>query len=382
MVIDAGEAEVGEGKPSQPLHGVVGTGHSQAYVVEQSPEGSLVHRLILPDGPPLRSSCPSSDLVSAGCLASRPMAQVGFLGPHGTFTEQAMLSQPDLAAGALVPLGSIAEVLAATAEGDVDLGFVPIENSIEGTVNVTLDTLAFETDLLIQREVVVGIQLNLLAAPGTALDQVTTVVSMPHATAQVRTFLTRKLPGVSIQASTSTAEAARLVGESTTPGLAAIGTSLAAELYGLEVLAADIEDHPDNATRFVVVGRSGIPAPTGHDKTTVVCFQRADRPGSLLAILQEFAARAVNLTKLESRPTKRSLGEYCFIIDFEGHLADELVADCLRDLKAKLADVKFLGSYPAAGHHGDALRREAETAWRDADEWLSGLRRSIAPRSD
>ncbi|MGI8759126.1 MAG: prephenate dehydratase [Acidimicrobiales bacterium] len=309
-----------------------------------------------------------------------PLSPIGFLGPHGTFTEQALLSQADLARGELVPMASISEVLSATAGGGIALGFVPMENSIEGTVNVTLDTLAFETDLLIQREVVVHVQLNLLVPKGSVLADVTTVVSMPHAAAQVRRFLARELPGATTEAANSTAEAARLVSERGEPGMAAVGTALAAELYGLDVAATDIEDHPENQTRFVVVATEGVPAPTGHDKTTVVCFQRADRPGSLLAILQEFAARAVNLTKLESRPTKRSLGEYCFIIDFEGHLADELVADCLRDLKAKLANVKFLGSYPAAGHHGDTLRRDADAAWLAADRWLAGLRRGVVPR--
>jgi prephenate dehydratase len=181
-----------------------------------------------------------------------------------------------------------------------------------------------------------------------------------------------------VVASNSTAEAARIVGELGEPGLAAVAPPLSAELYGLEVLASEIEDHPENQTRFVLVAPSGIPQPTGHDKTTIVCFQHADRPGSLLGILQEFAARAVNLTKLESRPTKRALGEYCFIIDLEGHVADEVVADCLRELKAKNADVKFLGSYPAAGEHGEALRRRADQEWRDADEWLARLRSGLS----
>jgi prephenate dehydratase len=162
--------------------------------------------------------------------------------------------------------------------------------------------------------------------------------------------------------------------------LAAVSTALAAELYDLEVVASDIEDHPENQTRFVVVARSGIPAPTGHDKSTIVCFQRADQPGSLLAILQEFAARAVNLTKLESRPTKNGLGHYCFIIDLDGHVADELVADALRDLKSKLADVKFLGSYPAAGDEGHEVRRDATASWKRADDWIAGLRADIADR--
>ena len=302
---------------------------------------------------------------------------MGFLGPAGTFTEQALLTQPDLGTGDLVPLPSIPDVVAAVQAGDVDLGFVAIENSIEGSVNVTLDTLAFEADLLIQREVVINVQLNLLAPPGTALSDIRQVLSFPHATAQCRGFLARALPGVETVAANSTAEAARVVGEERHAGVAAIGTALAAKLYDLEVVATDIEDHPENQTRFVVLGRSAIPGPTGHDKTTIVIFQHADRPGSLLGILQEFAVRAINLTKLESRPTKRGLGHYCFVVDLEGHIGDELVADCLRNLKSKQADVKFLGSYPAAGEEGPAVRREADAAWRAAQDWLEGLRSQV-----
>jgi prephenate dehydratase len=306
------------------------------------------------------------------------MPRIGFLGPLGTFTEQAVLSQDDLATMELVPLGSIPEVLAATEAGEVDLGFVPIENAIEGTVNAAVDPLAFEHDLLIQREVVLGIHLNLMAPPGTTLADVTSVVSIPVATAQVRGWLAAHLPGVATIAANSTAEAAQQVGRDRPAGVAAVAPAVAAELYGLEILAAEIEDHPENKTRFLVVATRGVPAATGHDKTTIVCFQSADRPGSLLGILQEFAARALNLTKIESRPTKTSLGDYCFVIDFEGHVADDVVADCLRELKAKYG-VKFLGSYPAAGEHGESVRREAAAAWREADAWLQGLRATIQP---
>jgi len=175
---------------------------------------------------------------------------------------------------------------------------------------------------------------------------------------QCRSFLAQNLPGVVTEAANSTADAARVLAKSGDRHTGALGPARAAEVYGLAVLAEGIEDHPENETRFVGVAPGEIPAPTGHDKTSIVVFQRADAPGSLLAILQEFAARAINLVKLESRPTKRGLGDYCFLIDLEGHLDDELVADCLRDLKSK-HDVKFLGSYPAAGAHGPAVRRDA-----------------------
>jgi len=306
--------------------------------------------------------------------------RIGFLGPAGTFSEQALLSQKDLAEMELVSYTTIPDVLAATASGEVDLGFVPIENAIEGTVNAALDVLALETDLLIQREVVINVQLNLLGLPGASLDEVTAVAGFPVAMAQVRTWLKTNLPAAEVVAANSNADAALLVSGRQERSLAAVSTALAAELYGLDVLVSDIEDHPENQTRFVVVAREGVPAPTGHDKSTIVCFQRADAPGSLLSILQEFAARAVNLTKLESRPTKKGLGHYCFIIDLDGHVADELVADALRDLKSKLEDVKFLGSYPAAGEHGDARREAAGAAWQRADEWIAGLRSAITDR--
>ena len=310
--------------------------------------------------------------------AARPSPRrIGFLGPEGTFTEQALLSQSDLAAEELVPMGTFAEVLAAVDSGELDLGFVGIENSIEGTVNVTIDALALEHDLLIQREVVLGIQLNLMAPPGVGLGDIERILTFPVAAGQCRAWLQRELPGVEVVAANSNAEAARLVGEEADGRSAAVAPALAAKIYGLDVLATDIEDHPENETRFVLVGRDAVPPPTGHDKSTIVVFQRTDQAGSLLAILQEFAARSINLTKLESRPTKKQLGDYCFVIDLEGHLADEVVADCLRTLRSKVADIKFLGSYPAAGAHGAEVRREAEASWRAADEWLSALRSKL-----
>ena len=302
---------------------------------------------------------------------------IAFLGPAGTFTEEALFTQPDLADAEVLPLPSLAEVLDAVCAGRASLGFVPIENSIEGTVNATVDSLAFEVDLLIQCEVVLDVHMHLMAAPGTTMADVRRVLSFPHASAQCRRYLAEELPGVEVVPTNSTAEAARILGEERRGDSAALAPKLAAELNGLVLLASAVEDHPDNQTRFVAIAQSGVPAPSGHDKTSIVCFQQADRPGSLHAILSEFSARNINLTKLESRPTKRGLGSYCFLIDLEGHVADEVVADCLRVLHAEQAGVKFLGSYPAAGAHGDTVRREAGEAWRKAEDWMSSLRAQI-----
>ena len=259
------------------------------------------------------------------------------------------------------------------------MAFVPIENSIEGTVHAIIDSLVFEVDLLIQREVVLDVHINLMASPGTLIGGIRRVLSLPHASAQCRRYLAEHLPGVELVPTNSTAEAARIVGEEHRPHTGALAPRLAAELYGLDVLASAIEDHPYNQTRFLALTTEGIPAPTGHDKTSIVCFQRHDRPGSLHGILSEFSARNINLTKLESRPTKRGLGSYCFLIDLEGHLADEVVADCLRVLHTELAGVKFLGSYPAAGAQATALRARADAAWHEAEEWIGSLRSQVRP---
>ncbi len=298
--------------------------------------------------------------------------RIAYLGPAGTFTEQALLSQADLATMEMVPLPKFPDVLAAVTNQEVDFGFVAIENAIEGTVNITLDALAFDHDLLIQREVVLDIELNLMAKAGTDLGDITTVSSHPVANAQVRGFIHAKLPDAVVRPANSTSDAALAASDS--PGMAAVGPRRAAELHGLDILAANIADHPGNQTRFVLVGRHGLPEPSGHDKTTVVLTQREDKPGSLVAILQEFAARSINLSRLTSRPVKTALGDYCFIVDCDGHIDDDLIADCLRSIRAKYADVKFLGSYPAAGNGSTKTRQEATSAWAEADAWISQIR--------
>jgi prephenate dehydratase len=305
------------------------------------------------------------------------MSRIAFLGPAGTFSEEALLADRELAAADHLPRASIPEVIAAAERGEVDSCLVPLENAIEGSIDLTMDALVFDSELLIRRELVRPISMNLVARPGTKLGDVRGVVSIPVATGQCRGWLERRLPRAELLTANSTAAAVEQVARARKPGLAAIGNRLAAERLGLAVIAAEIEDHPENETRFAVLGR-GIPAPTGHDKTSIVCFQRHDRPGSLLAILQEFAARAINLTGLHSRPTRTGLGRYCFVIDFDGHVGDELIADALRELSAKHAGVKFLGSYPAADSADGAARRRAATkAWRESARWVDGLRAQI-----
>ena len=297
--------------------------------------------------------------------------RVGYLGPQGSFSHEAVSTLDNVEPVACETLG---DLLASVADGTLDQGLVPIENTIEGTVSATIDGLVFDYDLFIEREIVIPIRLHLLARPTTSLDQVTKVCSYVHALAQCRHFLAEL--GAVTEQTTSTSEAARMVAGSDAPW-AAVGSSKAGEIFGLERLVSDIEDHRDNATRFVVVGRDTIAPVTGHDRTTIVCFQDADRPGSLYAILGRFAARDINLTKLESRPTKKGLGDYCFVIEFEGHIGDDVVADCLADLQAHLARVKFLGSYPVTGEAAADRRGEVAAARSSAREWIEALRTRV-----
>ncbi len=273
--------------------------------------------------------------------------KIGFLGPAGTFTEEALRSSYSLNGAEAIPLPSIQEVIASVERQDVDKGIVAIENSIEGSVNTTLDMLAFDVDLKIEKEIITSVSHNLLGRAGIEKVDIEVLLSHPQATAQCRGYLMREAPGARIEAANSTAEAAELVARNADKRWAAIGTKLAAELYGLTVLDENIQDVAGNQTRFVMLGRSAA-EPTGFDKTSIVCFIREDRPGSLLSILQEFAYRNINLTKIVSRPTRQALGEYCFFVDLEGHADDPSIADALKCLQCKLREVKLLGSYSRA----------------------------------
>jgi prephenate dehydratase len=272
------------------------------------------------------------------------MTRYAFLGPSGTFTEEALLSM-GIQGLETVACPSIEEVFATVEAGSAEAGIVPIENSVEGSVNATLDALAFESTLTIHREVVLDINHALIAESGAKSDEIEVVASHPHATAQCRRWLAEHLPGCTIAAANSTAEAVqRAVAEH---GVAAVGTRVAAQIHGGEILADSIGDYADNKTRFVVVGRS-IAERTDNDKTTLALFMYEDRPGALLMILSEFAYGNINLTKIQSRPTKRALGEYMFFVDLQGHAEDPAVALALDCLRLKLREVKVLGSYPRA----------------------------------
>ena len=304
--------------------------------------------------------------------------RVAFFGPFGTFTEQALRTQPDLCTGEQIAYRTVPDVLDAVTAGDVDYGFVPIENSIEGMVNFTLDALAFDHELLIQREVVLDIHMCLAARPGVALDDVREILSIPVATAQCHRFLREHLPTAEVRTAVSTAGAAQMVADDPSPHVAAIAPRVAAERYGLEIISENIEDHDGNQTRFVVVSRHGVPAPSGHDRTALVVYQRADVPGSLISILQEFAARRINLSNLISRPTKHGgLGDYCFIVFAEGHVADDVVADAMRSLHAKQGAVKFFGSWPRADAGDGTERAHVDRRWQEADDWIRDVRSEI-----
>ena len=303
--------------------------------------------------------------------------RLAFLGPEGTFTSQAASrAAPDIER---LPLPTISDVVAAVRDGEAALGVVPMENSIEGSVNLTLDELAFgPPGAYIRREITLPITMNLLVKRGTTLEGIATVRSQPHALAQCRGWLTRHLSQAVLEAATSTAEAAKQAAAGD-GSLAALGPGVAAERFGLDILASDIQDFGGNTTRFVVLGRSMAP-PSGTDKTSLVVFFGEDRPGLLLRILDEFALRGINLTKIESRPTKQALGEYCIFIDCAGHVTDARVGEALRSVHRHAAEVRVLGSYARADEQVDLPGpADSDAAYAEAGDWFARLERVIDP---
>lgn len=281
-----------------------------------------------------------------------PVAPISYayLGPEGTYSHEAVRlftsqSGDDIT---FIECTSISEIFDLIDRGRTTYGVVPIENALEGSVNETLDAFAFTSGAQIRGEMIVDIHHNLIVRPGTELAGVRTVASHPQAIAQSRRWLQLRLPAVQTLATSSTAEAVRMA--TADPSYAAIGTTLASRLFEGEVIAEQIEDHFGNQTRFVLIGNDPLPSPkdtTGY-KTSLALFMKEDRPGTLLMILEEFAYAGLNLSKIQSRPTKRALGDYMFFIDIEGHLDDIHVRTALDCLRLKLREVKSFGSYPGA----------------------------------
>jgi prephenate dehydratase len=303
------------------------------------------------------------------------MPSIAFLGPKGTFAEQAARAltsaDPD---AKLVPADGVPAACEAVRSGHTDAACVPVENSVEGSVATTLDALADpeREPLIAVREHVLPVRFAVLVRPGTLAEQVRTVATHPHAAAQVRGWLAEHLPDAKLITTYSTAAAAIVVADGDAD--AAITAPVAATHYPLDVLASDVADLPDAVTRFLLLTRPAPPPPpTGADRTSLVAVT-ADRAGALLEVLAEFAARGINLTRIESRPTKGRLGEYQFFLDCEGHVADARVADALAALHRRCARVRFLGSYPRAdGTPCPASDGNTDADFAAASSWVDGL---------
>lgn len=305
----------------------------------------------------------------------------GFLGPEGTFTEAALRKlaaarSGDLSGIDLLPMHSVDLALDGVRAGELDAAMVPIENSVEGGVSTTLDALTRGEALQVVGEEVVAVTLDFVVRPGLGREDVTRIASHPHGLAQCSSWLHREFPKATLIPALSTASAA--AGLLDPAGLydAALCAPLAARNLGLTPMCTDIGDNPNAVTRFVLVARPGrLPAPTGADKTTLVVYLQDDHAGALLELLEQFATRGINLSRLESRPTGELLGRYCMSIDAEGHLEDARMAEALKGLHRVCAQVRFLGSYPRADGESPAIRPETSNdAFAEADSWLRAIR--------
>ena len=290
---------------------------------------------------------------------NKGLPRVGYLGPAGTFTEQALLASA--APGSIEPtaLGTIYDTVTAVRDGHVQWALVPIENSLDGSVTVTLDLLADEEGgLEIVGEALLDVRHSLIAHELVGLEEIDTVLSHPQVPGQCTHFLRGELSHARVLPASSTAEAVRIVAGGERRGQAALGTSLAAEIYGAVVVRADVQDRDDNATRFVWLARSGerSQAPplrkgngTGEWKTSLVFWGAgADSPGWLVRCLDEFARRDINLTKIESRPRRERLGHYMFFADLQGNLRERPLAAAVEGVREFCQEVRVLGCYPAA----------------------------------
>lgn len=302
------------------------------------------------------------------------MPTIAYFGPEGTFTEQAALTyaQPT---DTLVPVTTVPQALAAVRAGETDRACVPVENSVEGAVSATMDALAVDEPLVAVAEVVLPVRFSILVRPGLAAADVRTVASHPHALAQVQDWLTDNLGNAEQVAANSTAAAA--VGVAAGEWDAAVTAPVAASHYPLDVLATGVADLDGAVTRFLLLSRPGVlPAPTGHDRTSIVAVAAAERTGVLAEMLTELALRGINLTRIESRPQKGRLGQYRFYLDLDGHVTEQRVGDALAALHRRCQELRFLGSYPKAEPGPPAVGAtpgHTDEDYQAAARWLSGV---------
>lgn len=281
------------------------------------------------------------------------MKKIALLGP-GTFSEEAVLAFFKDAPNEYIHHKLISDVFLSTASGSADLGVIPIENTLEGSVQLHMDWLVHEVDLPIHAEWVYPIQMNLIGYPvdgSTSYAHIQKIYTHQVVSAQCRQFLREHLSHAEIETTSTTAEGVRLVKEAKDPSVAAIGTSIAAALYGLPVLVPGIQDHQNNMTKFVLIGKEAPELrPSDVKKTTILITLPEDYPGALHQVLSAFAWRRINLSKIESRPTKKKLGNYYFYIDIEGSLESVLLQNAIQEIEVIGCSVRILGSYPSYSH--------------------------------
>lgn len=299
------------------------------------------------------------------------MQRVSYFGPAGTFTEAACRQLVDVAATSFVPAATTPEALQLVRDNAVDAACVPVENSVEGSVPPTLDALADGTRLQVVAEIELPVSFAILIRPGTAVADIHTVRTHPHAAAQVRGWLQEHLPGAQVQMGSSTAAAAHDVANGAAD--AAVATVLVGQRLGLQALAEGVADVADARTRFVLVRRPcAPPRRTGHDRTSVV-LSLSNTPGALVQAMSEFAIRGIDLTRIESRPTRTTLGTYRFYLDCAGHIEDPAVAEALAALHRRCTALRFLGSWPAASAGTGA----APPAPGDAAQWVADMQQGV-----
>lgn len=324
------------------------------------------------------SDLEAMNLPGSASAGGGPM-RIAFLGPSGTFTEQAAWQVAPVQA-VLDPKVSVPVALQAVRDGEADRAVVPIENSIEGGVNATIDALSEGSPLVIVAEMIVQVSFVLAVKPGTKREDVRRVGTHPHAWAQCHHWMEANLPGVVHVQTTSTAAAAQLLGEGNfkdgdAPFEAVLCNAVSLQAYGLEALAEGVADNPGAVTRFVMVSRPGAtPRPTGADKTTIEVSLPNDEAGALLSMLEQFSVRGVNLSRIESRPGGHGLGSYRFSIDIVGHVEEERVQAALVGLYRTCPEVKYLGSYPRV----DRVRAQIQPGTSDEDfqsgrDWVAGI---------